>query len=73
MSFRYVLREIQLSKILTLVLKPISFESENSLWSSSIKQKNWENIEDIYLTCLPKFQRVWGDFKEVARSLILWR
>jgi hypothetical protein len=70
MSFRYVLREIQLSKILTLVLKPISFESENSLWSSSIKQKNWENIEDIYLT---KFQKVWGDFKEVARSLILWR
>jgi hypothetical protein len=36
-SFRYVLREIQISKISTSVLKSVSFESDNSLWSSPIE------------------------------------
>jgi len=55
-SFGYVLREIQLSKVLTSVLKSISFESVNSLWSLSIELKFWTNIEDTYFMCLPKSQ-----------------
>ncbi len=39
MSFGYVLREIQVSKVLVLVLKSVSFESDSSLWSSSIELK----------------------------------
>ncbi len=39
MSFGYVLREIQVSKISTLVLKLISFENDNFLQSSSIELK----------------------------------
>jgi hypothetical protein len=37
MLFEFVLRKIQASKILILVLQSISFENDNSLWSSSIK------------------------------------
>ncbi len=33
MSFGFVLRKIQASKVLVLVLKSVSFESDNSLWS----------------------------------------
>jgi len=39
MSFGFVLREIQASKVLVSVLKSVSFESDNSLWSSSIELK----------------------------------
>ncbi len=39
MSFGSVLREIQASEISVLVLKSISFESDISLWSSSIELK----------------------------------
>jgi len=39
MSFGSVLREIQASKVSVLVLKLISFENDNSLWSSSIELK----------------------------------
>jgi hypothetical protein len=39
MSFECVLREIQASKVLVLVLMSVSFESDNSLWSSSIELK----------------------------------
>jgi hypothetical protein len=49
MSFGYVLKEIQVSQISTLVLKSISLESDNSLWSSSIELKFWTNIINIYL------------------------
>ncbi len=38
-SFVYVVREIQESKVSTSVLKLVSFESDNSLWSSSIELK----------------------------------
>jgi hypothetical protein len=38
-SFGYVLREIQVSKVSALVLKSVYFESDNSLWSSSIELK----------------------------------
>jgi hypothetical protein len=41
-SFGYVLREIQVSKVSTSVLKSVSFESDNSLWSSSIE---WNSKE----------------------------
>ncbi len=88
MSFGYVLREIQVSKVLTLVLKLVSFESDNSLWSSSIKLKNLIDIKNTF-NVSPKISKilevlkascksfcfqvlVWGDFKEVARSFILW-
>jgi hypothetical protein len=37
MSFEFVLREIQASKVLVSILKLISFQSDNSLWSSSIE------------------------------------
>ncbi len=37
MSFGFVLREIQASKVLVSVLKSVSFESDISLWSSSIE------------------------------------
>ncbi len=87
MSFGYVLREIQVSKVLTLVLKLVSFESDNSLWSSSIKLKNLIDIKNTF-NVSPKISKilevlkascksfcfqvlVWGDFKEVARSFIL--
>jgi hypothetical protein len=39
MSFGSVLREIQASKVLVIVLKSISFESDIFLWSSSIELK----------------------------------
>ncbi len=39
MSFGYVLREIQVSKVSALILKSISFESDNYLRSSSIELK----------------------------------
>ncbi len=38
-SFGYVLKEIQVPKVSASVLKTISFESDNSLWSSSIELK----------------------------------
>jgi hypothetical protein len=60
MSFGFVLRKIQAPKVLVLVLKLVSFESDNSLWSSSIELKFRTNIEDIYFICLPKFQGVWS-------------
>jgi hypothetical protein len=59
-SFSYVLKEIQVSKVSALVLKSVSFESDNSLWSSSIELKFCADIEDIYLMCLPKSQGVWS-------------
>jgi hypothetical protein len=37
-------------------LKSVSFESDISLWSSTIELKFWADIEDIYLMCLPKSQ-----------------
>jgi hypothetical protein len=54
MSFGSILREIQAFKVSILVLKSVPFESDNSLWSSSI------DIENIYLICLPKSQGVWN-------------
>jgi hypothetical protein len=39
MSFGSILREIQASKFLVSVLKLVSFESDISLWSSSIELK----------------------------------
>jgi len=56
MSFEFVLKEIQTSKVSVLVLKSISFESDNSLWSSSIELKFWADIEDIYLMSLPNLK-----------------
>ncbi len=41
-SFGYVVREIQISKVSTSVLKLVSFESDNSLWSSPIELKFWK-------------------------------
>jgi len=48
MSFGFVLREIQASKVSVLVLKSVSFESDNFLSSSSIELKFLSNIQDIY-------------------------
>jgi len=59
MSFGFVLREIQAFKISVSVLKSVHFESDNSLWSSSIELKFRTYIEDIHLMCLPKSQGVW--------------
>ncbi len=39
MSFGFVLREIQASKVLVLVLKLVFSKSDNSFWSSSIELK----------------------------------
>jgi hypothetical protein len=39
MSFGYILREIQASEVSVSVLKSVSFESDISLWSSSIELK----------------------------------
>jgi hypothetical protein len=39
MSFGFVLREIQASEVSVSVLKSVSFESDISLWSSSIGLK----------------------------------
>jgi hypothetical protein len=60
MSFGFVLREIQAFKVSVLVLKSVPFESDNSLWSSSIKLKFRTDIEDIYLMFLPKSQGIWN-------------
>jgi len=60
MSFGSVLREIQASKVFVSVLKSVSFESDISLWSTSIELKFWACIEDIYLICFPKSQGFWS-------------
>jgi len=60
MSFRSILREIQAFKVSILVLKSVYFESDISLWSTSIKLKFRADIEDIYLMCLPKSQGFWN-------------
>jgi hypothetical protein len=39
MSFGYVLKEIQVSKVSTSILKWILKKSDNSLWTSSIGLK----------------------------------
>ncbi len=39
MSFGFVLREIKTYKVSVLVLKSVSFESDISLWSTSIELK----------------------------------
>ncbi len=39
MSFGFVLREIQAFEVSVLFLKSVSFEIDNSLWSSSIELK----------------------------------
>jgi len=39
MSFGFVLREIQAFKVSVSILKSVPFESDNSLWSPSIKLK----------------------------------
>jgi len=39
MSFGFVLKEIKASKVSISVLKSVSFESDISLWSSSIELK----------------------------------
>ncbi len=62
-SFGYILREIQVSKVSALVLKSVSFESDNSLWSSPIELKFITYIEDIYLMCLQTLKEF-----EVAES-----
>jgi hypothetical protein len=51
-------------------LKSISFESDNSLWSSSIELRFWPNIEDIYLMCLPKSQGVWSCCERVVSHFV---
>jgi hypothetical protein len=51
-------------------LKSVSFESDNSLWSSPIKLKFWVDIEDIYLMCLPKSQGVWSCREWVVRHFV---
>ncbi len=58
--FGYVLKEIQVSKGSPSISKSISFESDDSLWSSPIELKLWTDIKDIYLMCLSKFQGVWS-------------
>jgi hypothetical protein len=69
-SFGYILREIQVSKVLALVLKSISFESDNSLWSSSIELKFWTDIEDINFMRVPKFQGVWSCWERVVSHFV---
>jgi len=39
MSFGFILREIQASKVSVSILKSVSFESDNFLWSPSIELK----------------------------------
>jgi hypothetical protein len=39
MSFGYILKEIQVYKVSVSILKSVSFESDNFLWSSSIELK----------------------------------
>jgi hypothetical protein len=51
-------------------LKSISFESDNSLWSSLIKLKFWTEIKDIYLMCLLKSQGVWSCWKRVVSHFV---
>jgi hypothetical protein len=55
MSFGFVLREIQASEVSVSVLKSISFESDISLWSSSIGLKFLEKVVDIVAHVSPKF------------------
>ncbi len=59
-SFAYVLREIQVSKVSTSILKLVFFESDNYLWSSLIELKFCVGIEDIYFMCVLKSQGVWS-------------
>jgi hypothetical protein len=70
MSFGYVLKEIQAFKVWVSILKLISFESDNFLWSSSIELKIWPNIEYIYLMCFPKFQEVWSCWEQVVNHFV---
>ncbi len=83
MSFGFVLREIQAFEVSVSVLKSVSFESDISLWSSSIELKFWTNIEDIYLMCLSKshFTRisdqskvicVWSSFAKLLWQKLFW-
>jgi hypothetical protein len=51
-------------------LKSISFENDNSLWSSSIELKFWKNIKYIYLVCLPKSQGVWNCWERVVSHFV---
>jgi hypothetical protein len=75
----YVLKEIQVSKVSASILKSISFETNNYLWSSSIKHifnvfpKISRILELLRASCKSFCVHVpiWNDFKEVARSLIL--
>ncbi len=69
-SFRYVLGEIQVSKISTLILKSVSFESDNFLWSSSIDLKFRENIQDISIVCFLGYQGVWSYWERVISHFV---
>jgi hypothetical protein len=52
-------------------LKLVSFESDISLCSSSIKLKFWADIEDIYFMCLPKSQGFWSCWERVVSHFVL--
>jgi hypothetical protein len=69
-SFWYLLKEIQRSKVSTLVLKSISFENNNFLWSSSIELKLWSDIEEIYLMCISKSRGVWSCWERVVTNFV---
>ncbi len=51
MSFGYVLRKIQISKVLTSILKSVSFESDILCDHNEFLK----DIKNIYLIFLPKF------------------
>jgi hypothetical protein len=51
-------------------LKSISFESNNSLWSSSIELKFWANVKNIYFICIPKSQGVWSCYEQVVSHFV---
>jgi hypothetical protein len=51
-------------------LKLVSFESDISLWSSSIGLKFWTDIEDIYFMCFPKSQGFWSFWKRVVSHFV---
>jgi hypothetical protein len=70
MSFGYVSRDIQESKLLASILKSVSLESDNSLWSWSIELKFYIYIKDIYLMCFPESQGVWNSWKWIINHFV---
>ncbi len=54
MAFGYLFKEIQVSKVSTLVLKLVYFENDNFLYKTEILKNCGKNI---HLACLQKFRR----------------